>query len=431
MNRKVRKLLLLIIATLLAISLSACSAQSSNGQDSSGKNPEKTKLRIVWWGSQERHDATLKVIELYKEKNPDVSFETEFSGWDGYWDKLATQSAAKNAPDIIQMDAQYLQEYASRNQLADLTDGIETKDIDENLLNSGVYEDQLKAIPLGNNAYGMIYNKAALEKLGIEAPKTGWTWDEFFELAEQIQPKLEKGKYVVRDFSYDAGVYEMYQLSKGKGHLTTEDGKFNIDKATWMQWINIFKDLREKGVVTPAEVAVSEQEYDPKRDLLLNGTILFKQGFAAQFPSFDSVIPGNFALITAPRDKEAGGYLKPSMFWSVSEHSSQKEEAKKFIDFFINDPEATAILGNTRGLPVSSIVLKELSSSFTDSDKAQLNMINETAPDAQPFNGGPKGWGNYMQNDYTQVGEELIFEKISPEDAYEEIKAKFAETINN
>ncbi|MGG4488289.1 ABC transporter substrate-binding protein [Metabacillus idriensis] len=431
MNRKVRKLLLLIIASLLAISVTACSAQSSNGQDSSGGKSEKTKLRIVWWGSQERHDATLKVIELYKEKNPDVSFETEFSGWDGYWDKLATQSAAKNAPDIIQMDAQYLQEYASRNQLADLMDGIVTKDIDENLLNSGVYEDQLKAIPLGNNAYGMIYNKAALEKLGIEAPKTGWTWDEFFELAEQIQPKLEKGKYVVRDFSYDAGVYEMYQLSKGKGHLTTENGKFNIDKETWMQWITIFNDLREKGVVTPAEVAVSEQEYDPKRDLLLNGTILFKQGFAAQFPSFDSVIPGNFALIKAPRDKEAGGYLKPSMFWSVSEHSSQKDEAKKFIDFFINDPEATAILGNTRGLPVSSIVLNELNSSFTDSDKAQLNMINETAPDAQPFNGGPKGWGNFIQNDYTQVGEELIFEKISPEEAYEEIKAKFAETVNN
>ncbi len=426
----IKKWMYLLFTVILAFSLAACSAQSSNNEKASENNSDKVKLRIVWWGSQERHEATLKVIKLYKEKHPNVTFETEFSGWDGYWDKLATQSAARNAPDIIQMDAQYLQEYASRNQLADLSSGIQTKDIDSTLVDSGKYKDKLYALPLGNNAYGMIYNKAVFEKLGVTPPKSGWTWDDLFRLAKEVQPKLEKGRYVLRDLTYDAQAYEMYQLSKGKGHLTTENGKYNIDKKTWLEWINTFKDLREQGIASPSEITVSEQEYDPKRDLLLNGSVLIKQGLAAQFPSYDSVKPNTYALVSAPKDKQSGGYLKPSMFWSVSQNSAYQKQAKEFIDFFINDPEAAEILGVTRGLPVSSKILKKMNSNFTESDKAQLNMINETAPHAVPFNGGPKGWGEFIQNDYKQVGEELIFKKLSPNQAYKEIKAKFEETVN-
>ncbi|KEZ49537.1 hypothetical protein AZ46_0213510 [Metabacillus indicus LMG 22858] len=416
------------MASLLLVSLAACSA-SSNSASSSDEKGSSSKLRIVWWGSQERHDATIKVLELYKKKNPDITFEMEYSGWDGYWDKLATQSAAKNAPDIIQMDAQYLQEYATRNQLAEL-DKVNTGDVDESLVDSGKYNDKLYAVALGNNAYGMVYNKSAFEKLGVSLPESGWTWDDLFNMAKEIQPKLEEGKYVLRDFTFDASIYEMYQLSKGKGHLSKEDGSFNIDKQTWLEWVNTFKELRELGVVTPPDVTVSEQEYDPKQDLLLNNTVLIKQSFAAQFPSYDSVQPNTFALVKAPMSKDAGGYLKPSMFWSVSEHSKNKEEAQKFIDFFINDPEAAEILGVSRGIPVSKTILDTMKESFEQSQLSQLTLIEETAPDAQTFNGGPKGWGDFQNNGYRQVGEELSFGQIEPEAAYEQLKQVFEDMIN-
>lgn len=423
-----RKWLSFFLAALLAFTLSACSAQRAQQQEEeSGNTDGKVSLRVVWWGSQERHDATMKVLDLYKEKNPNVTFETEFSGWDGYWDKLATQSAAQNAPDLVQMDAQYLQEYATRNQLADLSEGINVGDMEPTLVDSGKVNDKLYAVALGNNAFGMVYNKAALEKLGIEMPTADWTWDDLFALAREVQPKLEKGKYAIRDFTFDSAVYEMYQLSKGKGHLTTENGDFNIDKKTWKEWISIFEDLRKEGVASPAEMTVAEVEYDPKSDLLLNDSILIKQSFAAQFPSFDSVKPETYALVKAPKGTEAGGYLKPSMFWSVSESSKQKEEAKKFIDFFINDPEAAEILGVSRGLPVSSKILDSMSSGFTASDKAQLQMVNDTAPDAQPFNGGPQGWGDFQNNAYRQVGEQLMFGVLSQDEAYEELKNHYEE----
>ncbi|WP_342045816.1 ABC transporter substrate-binding protein [Bacillus sp. OTU530] len=425
-------------ATLAALSMSmtlltACgSSSSTKEQASAGGKSDAVKLRVVWWGAQTRHDATKKVLELYTKKHPNVTFVSEFSGWDGYWDKLATQAAGKNAPDIIQMDAQYLQEYAGRNQLADLSSGIEVSDLDKNLVNTGKYKNKLYAVPLGNNATGLVVNKQALEKLGITPPKSDWTWDDLFQMAREIQTKLPKGKYALADFSASLlgsrTLYEEYQLGQGKGHLTSSNGKANIDKETWLKWNKIFSDLRKEGVVPPAEVSVSEKQYDPKQDLLLNGTVLIKAAFAAEYPSYEGVTPGAYDLVKVPDGKQASGYLKPSMFWSVSSQSKNVAEAKKVIDFFINDKEAGEILGTTRGIPVSTKVLDELTPKFSQADLKQVDLIKATAPDANPFNGGPTGFGNF-DKEFTNVEQEYIFGRESANQAYQDILNKWDETI--
>jgi len=51
---------------------------------------EKTTLRVMWWGSQTRHERTQQVIKLFEEKYPDIDVKPEFTSWDGYWDKMAT-----------------------------------------------------------------------------------------------------------------------------------------------------------------------------------------------------------------------------------------------------------------------------------------------------------------------------------------------------
>lgn len=425
--------------TLAALSMSmtlltACgSSSSTKEQASAGAKSDAVKLRVVWWGAQTRHDATKKVLDLYTKKHPNVTFVSEFSGWDGYWDKLATQAAGKNAPDIIQMDAQYLQEYAGRKQLADLSSGIEVGDMDKNLLDTGKYNDKLYAVPLGNNATGLVFNKQAFEKLGLPLPKSDWTWDDLFQMAREIQPKLPKGKYALADLTSSLSsrtVYEEYQLGQGKGHLTSSDGKANIDKETWLKWNKIFSDLRKEGVVPPAETTVSEKLYDPKQDLLLNGTVLIKSAFAAEYPSYEGVTPGAYGLTKVPNGKKASGYLKPSMFWSVSSQSKNIEEAKKVIDFFINDKEAGKILGTTRGIPVSKQVLDELTPEFSQADLKQVDLIKETAPDANPFNGGPQGFGNF-DKEFTKVEQEYVFGRITANEAYQELLNKWDETIKN
>ena len=106
---------------------------------------EEITLRMTWWGEQSRHNYTNEVIELYEERNPHVTIETEYSSHDDYWRKLAPQASANELPDIIQMDLAYISQYANNDQLTDLTpyldEQIDIGNFDDNIISSGKVND--------------------------------------------------------------------------------------------------------------------------------------------------------------------------------------------------------------------------------------------------------------------------------------------------
>src|SRR5258708_6641556 len=52
-----------------------------------------TDMRIAWWGSDDRHQKTLKVLKLFEQQNPGVTMTPEYGGLIGYQDKLSTEFA--------------------------------------------------------------------------------------------------------------------------------------------------------------------------------------------------------------------------------------------------------------------------------------------------------------------------------------------------
>jgi ABC-type glycerol-3-phosphate transport system substrate-binding protein len=426
MNKKT--ITVLLAGVMLTASLAACGvkkeAQPAPGAPAAttaaGKTP--VKLRILWWGSQPRHDATLKALDLYTKKNPNVTFEPEYQSFDGYIDKLSTQAAAKNTPDVFQMDAAWFNDWASSNRLADLS-SVNTKDVDKALLDTGTYKGKVYAVPLGNNALGMIYNKVVFDKLGVQPPKT---WDELFQLAKDIKPKLAKDQYLIKDLTADYTMYFSYQLSKGKGYPRTQDGKFNYDKDTWIEFMTKLQELRKGGFMAPADVTMSDKNFDAKLDLLGQEKVMLKQSHAAEFGGFDSLKPGSFALTTLPKGTEAGGWLKASMYWSVNPDSKAKEEAMKFIDWFINDQEAADILGTSRGVPVSKKIVDLLQPKFNANDKAGIQLITQTAQSGgKAFDPGPglkSGWAKFAPNkEYDNITQQIMFDKMTPQQGWEEV----------
>ncbi|MGO4108514.1 ABC transporter substrate-binding protein [Paenibacillus sp. YAF4_2] len=401
-------------------------AASNNGGAASSDEP--VTLTVAWWGSQARHDATLKALDQYKELHPNVSFQTQFSGWDGYYDKLAVQYSAKNAPDIIQMDAAYVNDYAGRNLLADLKD-LNVADIDTATVDGGKVNGTLYAMPLGVAALGMVYDKTVVEKLGLTAPTFGWNWDEFFAFGEAAKAKLGKDKYVFVDQSADLVDYTSYQYSQGKGYIFDAEGNLTIDKATWIEYMTKMGDLRKKGILTPADITTTDKELDPQLDSVINGNAVARHLFSNQVSAIEALKPGAFGYASMPKGTEAGGWLKPSMFWSVNAQSKHQAEAIQFVDWFINNEEAGKTLGLTRGTPVSSKVVAAIEPSFSDADKVSLDFLGKVTPDAQPFINDPKGWGTF-KNDYKTVVEKLQFDQSTPDQAYDELMkvgAKYAE----
>jgi len=59
---------------------------------------QKVEMRFAWWGSQDRHNRTIKAIELFQQMHPNISITYEFAGFTDYFTKMATYALAATYP---------------------------------------------------------------------------------------------------------------------------------------------------------------------------------------------------------------------------------------------------------------------------------------------------------------------------------------------
>ena len=119
--KKKRIAVLLSAVMLMASALMGCQSSTETEQESSvspqaessvtqtaAKEKEPVTLRFSWWGGDSRHEATIKAIESYMEKNPDITIEYEYMGFDTYYQKLLTQLSGGTQPDIVSVDYKWI-----------------------------------------------------------------------------------------------------------------------------------------------------------------------------------------------------------------------------------------------------------------------------------------------------------------------------------
>ena len=274
-----KRLMLMVLITVLAVSVAACANNNSgnnagnnggtntpatSGGSNSGGNSggEEITLRVSWWGSQDRADRTMKAIALFEEANPGVTVLPEFLGWDSYWEKIATQAAGKNLPDVMQMDDAYLADYSARGLLLNLNPHVESgaldlSDVEDTFIAPGIVDGNLYAENLGANAVGIAYDPAMFEAAGIAEPQPGYTWDDFVEMGRQIQQKLGDGVYGT-PLSMGPDELKQYLMQRG-GFIynATGDALGYEDDAIMAEWFAFWNGLRKEGLAPSPEVMQS------------------------------------------------------------------------------------------------------------------------------------------------------------------------------
>src|SRR5699024_5845980 len=174
---------------------------------------------MTLWCGETRRELIDAVVAEYTDVAPEVSVSTEPSEFSGYWAKLATQTAAQDAPDIIQMEEAYLTEYAERGALLDLSAaGLDTSGVTEGLADAGVIEGagQL-GVGAGCEAQVMFLNPALYGEAGFDLPDdTAWTWDERVAIADEVAA-VGEGTLCTRQFVVKPGVYRLCLRQQGLG----------------------------------------------------------------------------------------------------------------------------------------------------------------------------------------------------------------------
>ena len=175
-------------ATTMGLVGCAPGSQGDSGSQGGGEGGA-AELALAWWGNPTRNKNTEDMIAAYTQANPNVKISGQPGEFNSYWDKLATQTAGGQAPDIIQMSLNYIADYGTRGALLDLKD-VDVSKFAEGTVESGKINDKLVGVNAGINSAVIFANPTVFEKAKMELPddKT-WTWDQLSEVAAEVASK--------------------------------------------------------------------------------------------------------------------------------------------------------------------------------------------------------------------------------------------------
>lgn len=393
------------------------------------QSTDTAKMRILWWGAQERHDSTIKVLDMYEEKTGNVEFEPEFMGYSGYYEKIATLAAASNWPDIMQFDMLGITPYIRSGRLLDMTKLVENNTIDlsdvaDTVVESGRADGGLYALSLGTNAPALAYNPKILEKAGVSEIPMDWTWSEMEAIFEKIAKNTDA--YPIDAINF--GQFHYYLRMNGKSLYNTDaTGLGYDDDKLFEDFFNMYLDYMDKGYCLPPQELVAATS--PEDSGFAKGEVAMQINWSNALSSLEESTGVDLKILPLPKGgSNEAMYTKPTLYFSISADSKNPEKAADFLSYFINDIEANKILNAERGVPVSAKVREALLPSLSSSQKKVFEYIDYLGEHSSNMDPLPPSCGNEIDNLLSEIDEQIRFGQISTKKAAKEFR-KQAESI--
>ena len=382
-------------------------------------------LRMSWWGGDSRHTATQAALEICGEKHGHT-ISPEFTGFDGYLEKLTTQMAGGTEADLVQVNWPWLPLF-SRNgdgflDLNTVSDTIDLSQWTPEQLAAVTVNGQLNGLPLSTSGRVFFFNMTTLAEAGIDVPTT---WDEFYAAAETLR-------------SVNGDDYTLFNAVKETAQLLVtlsvvqKTGKDLVDPETnRVAWTveELAAGIEFYGHLVEIKAIRSMQEDAAAGNVNLFEKPEWAQGMIAGSYEWDSTYnkyagPLNegqvLQAVNPIRFDDAvvdGIYAKPSMFFAISANSEHPQAAAEILNCLLNEAEGIDALGDTRGLPASAVAAARLTESGAiDPNVVAANAIvmSATGPTISPFNEHPEVRGTFID-----TLEEYAYGLISAEDAAE------------
>ncbi len=406
-------------ALAVAVSLLATGCGASSGEQAADGD---VTIRFAWWGNDYLNAQTEKVIVAFEEENPGITIKAEPGDWGGYWDKLATQTAANDAPDVIQMDQKYIAEYGGRGALMDLSaqGGIDLSKQTPESLASGQYDDAQYGVSTGQNAYVIMANTKVFETAGVPLPDDkAWTWDDFKETAAKISSSAGDGTYGAAYGSNEADL--IIWLRQHGQDLYTDNGELGFDEATAASFWERLKEQRDTKASPSASIATEDSGAGLEESLFGTNRVGMAWWWTNQLGSLETTTGSSLTMLRAPSlDGQAtdnGMYFKPTMFWSASSRSKHPEEAATFINYLSNSPAAGAILMTDRGVPSNPEIVEAITPKLQPADTTVVSFLADITPDMADAPPVPPVGAGSVQNVIKRFTDEVLYDRLTPQAA--------------
>lgn len=361
-----KKTAAILLAALMILGVFAgCTSGAPSGntdpgnQEPDGQTPddsqEEATLRFSWWGDDVRHKASLDAIKQFQDENPNIKIEAEYSGWDGYTEKLFTQLAGGTAPDLIQANGSPADLLQVAPYMVNMNDvAIDVSGFDSAFLeNYCTVGDQLAGLPTGINAWVMFVNNSALKDVGME-PIASFDWDNILTYAQEFHSKNPDGYLLGTNVGHLDHLLLLYLEQMIGTRESTDDGEihFTAEQATAMY--EYYQKMLDANVFEPMTEMLAFEA-----DLFTNPRFANRQfaaasNFFSAFTAIQNLDPeAEYSLVLRPvADGTAfpGERMQSSQLLCINKDSQYMDAAVKFVNWWYHNEEAILTLKDVRGI---------------------------------------------------------------------------------
>lgn len=373
--RRYSRTMAMVLAAAMTVSAVGCSGNAASdattvaetektvetSKGTTENNQEPVTLRFSWWGGEPRHEATKAAVEEFMKEYPWITVECEYGSFDGGWqDKVATQLAGGTAPDLLQINWNWLYQYSNDGSkfvdLNDYADILSLGNYQQKDLEAMTVGGKLQGLPISVSSKMFFFNKTTYEKAGLEIPTT---WDEWLNAGKTFQEKLGDDYYPANDGEYARFWIMLLWLQQkyGKPWVSNMEVQYNVNEVKeGMEFINSLE-------ANHVEPKVSQRQADGVENGLTNpkwmdghyaGIFEYESGAENNITSVNEdqeVVPGEFLTMEGAKPF---GFTKISQGFAITETSEHKEEAALLLEFITSNELGVKEMGTQRGIPCNT-----------------------------------------------------------------------------
>jgi len=446
----VNKKALLFLPVISMLGMAACSSGGSGSAPASpaapgasadsasggAKKEANISIRFAWWGDGKRHEKYNAIADMYEKQHPNVKIVREFGSFNDYWDKMATQTAGGNMPDVVGMHATYVADYARRNTLSDLGSYVKDGTIDLNSFPPAVQEagkvnGKTLMVAQGVTMTGWEYNTAMFDKLGVKYPDYNWTWDDFIAKVLELQKAIkDNGVWAIADNSGEITSLQVYARQRGK-ELFTAEGKLGLGKEDMVAWFSIWDQLRKAKAIPDAATTEQYSTVSLDQGLFVKNKIALASFPFNQIPLYQNYIKeGEVRALRRPNDpKGKEGEFVEGAYLAVSANSKQPKAAADFINFFVNNEEAQKVFKLEQGALGSSKGNETIKPLLTPAEQRTTEAIQTSLKTAGQLPLPPAGQGA-VRTLLTETAQSIAFGKSTIDQASQSFIDKATAILN-
>lgn len=263
--------------------------------------------------------------------------------------RLSTSFASGNAPDVFLINYREYAQFVQRGAVEPIgpllaEQGVNRSDYYEEPLRAFTYDGDLQCMPQNISSLVVYWNTDLFEAAGVEAPKAGWTWEEFAQTARA----LTKGG--VKGVGIDPSITRMAPLVWSAGGDIVDDPakptRTTLHEPKARAALQSVVDLIRSGV-TPTKEELASQGLEEQ---FMTGKVAMFMSSRVEVPALREQRDLAFDVAALPSLGTPASVLHSDAY-CISSSSRHKEAAARFVAYAVGQQGQTVTALGGRTVP--------------------------------------------------------------------------------